>query len=54
MDLGRGVAGKERHRMDGKRGTPARRAVEAGEGADHPPRKDADSVENEDEILYPD
>jgi hypothetical protein len=39
MDLGRGVAGKERPRMDGKRRTLARLAVEAGEGRSILPAK---------------
>jgi hypothetical protein len=39
MDLGRGVAGKERPRMDGKRRTLAISAVEAGEGRSILPAK---------------
>lgn len=49
MALGRGVAGKERPRMDGKRKTPASWAVAAREGRSILPEKNGNDLN----CLYP-
>jgi hypothetical protein len=49
--LGRGVAGKERPRMDGKRITPARSAVAAREGLRILPSKREGLLQTEDHMA---